>query len=153
MPTIVLDVPHVWTAWSRRLVASSDEILIVATPDLASLRNTKNLFDNLRSNRPNDAKPRVLLNQVGVPKRPEIAAAEFAKALGTDLAGLMPYDAALFGTAANNGQMVAEVQAGSKHAEMFGALAASITGRMVPKRARSNILEPFISRMSRRKAS
>jgi pilus assembly protein CpaE len=153
VPTIVLDVPHVWTAWSRRLLIGADEILIVATPDLASLRNTKNLFDLLRQSRPNDALPRLVLNQTGVPKRPEIAVAEFAKALEAEFSAIIPYDAALFGTAANNGQMIAEVQPAGKCAEIFASLAASVTGRMEPKRSRASLLDPIISKLGRRKAS
>ena len=84
IPNIVLDVPHLWTAWAKRMLISADEIAIVAAPELASLRNAKNLFELLRQSRPNDRKPKVILNQVGVPKRPEISAAEFAEALGTD---------------------------------------------------------------------
>ena len=152
IPTIVLDVPHVWTAWSKRLLVSSDEVVVVATPDLAALRNAKNLFDLLRQVRSNDAPPRVVLNQTGVPKRPEISAAEFAKALGADLAGNLAHDAALFGTASNNGQMIAEVQAGGKHAESFSALAAAVTGRTEPRRQRG-ILDPIMSKLVRRKAS
>ena len=153
VPTIVLDLPHVWTAWSRRLAIASDEILIVATPDLACLRNTKNLFDHLKAIRPNDSLPRVILNQTGVPKRPEIAATEFAKAIGAELSAVVPYDPALFGTASNNGQMIAEVQPASKHAEIFASLAATATGRTEPKRGRTSILEPLISKLGRRKAS
>jgi pilus assembly protein CpaE len=153
VPTIVLDVPHVWTAWSRRLLIGADEILIVATPDLASLRNTKNLFDLLRQSRPNDALPRLVLNQTGVPKRPEIAVPEFAKALEAEFSAIIPYDAALFGTAANNGQMIAEVQPAGKCAEIFASLAASVTGRMEPKRSRASLLDPIISKLGRRKAS
>ena len=152
-PTIVLDIPHVWTAWSRRLLTSSDEIVIVATPDLASLRNTKNLLDGLRGNRRNDVAPRIVLNGVGLPKRPEIATAEFSKALGVEFAAVLPHDAALFGTAANNGQMIAEVQAGSKPAEVFGALAATLTGKVEPKRHKAGLLEPLMARLGRRKAS
>lgn len=153
VPTIVLDMPHAWTAWSRRLLVSSDEIVIVATPDLASLRNTKNLLDNLRGQRRNDGAPRVVLNGVGLPKRPEIAPAEFAKAIGVELSAVLPHDAALFGTAANNGQMIAEVQAASKHAEMFATLAAALTGKIEPKRTRSSLFEPLMARLGRRKAS
>jgi pilus assembly protein CpaE len=152
-PTIVLDVPHVWSAWARRALIGADEILVVATPDLASLRNTKNLFDLLRQNRRHDAHPKLVLNQTGVPKRPEIAAAEFAKAIGTELAANMPYDAALFGAAANNGQMLAEVQPAGKYTEIFAALAAAVTGRAAPKRLRTGLLEPFISALGLRKAS
>jgi pilus assembly protein CpaE len=152
-PTIVLDMPHVWSAWARRALIGADEILIVATPDLASLRNAKNLFDLLRQSRRNDAQPKLVLNQTGVPKRPEIAAAEFAKAVGTELLANMPYDAALFGTAANNGQMLAEVQPTGKYTDIFATLAASVMGRSEPKRLRTGLLEPFISALGLRKAS
>ena len=153
VPTIVLDMPHVWTAWSRRLLISSDEIVIVATPDLASLRNTKNLLDNLRGQRRNDVAPRVVLNGVGMAKRPEIVPAEFAKAIGVEFSAVLTHDAALFGTAANNGQMIAEVQAASKHAETFAALAAALTGKIEPKRTRSSLFEPLMARLGRRKVS
>ena len=60
----------------------------------------------------------------GVPKRPEIAAAEFAKALDCEVAAVIPFDPQLFGTAANNGQMIAEVQPKGKTTEIFGTIAA-----------------------------
>src|SRR3954447_5347400 len=153
IPNIVLDVPHLWTAWAKRMLISADEIAIVAAPELASLRNAKNLFELLRQSRPNDRKPKIILNQVGVPKRPEISAAEFAKALGTELAAVLPFDAQLFGTAANNGQMIAEVQPSGKAAETFADLAAAITGRAEPKRSRVSLLDPILAKLARRKAS
>ncbi|WP_264046238.1 AAA family ATPase [Methylobacterium flocculans] len=153
VPCIVLDVPHQWTAWSRRMLIGADEILIVASPELASLRNTKNLLTLLQQNRPNDRKPRVILNGTGVPKRPEIAPAEFAKSLDTTLAASVPFDAALFGTAANNGQMIAEVQSGAKAVEVFSSLAASVIGRAEQRRPRQNLFEPLLSKLARRKAS
>src|SRR4051794_24873024 len=81
MPCIVLDIPHQWSGWTRRALVAADDILIVAAPDLANLRNTKNLFDLLKASRPNDRVPVYCLNQVGIPKRPEINANEFAKAI------------------------------------------------------------------------
>src|SRR4030088_3125457 len=80
MPCIVLDVPHQWSGWTKRALVGADDILIVAAPDLANLRNTKNMFDLLKASRPNDRTPLYCLNQVGVPKRPEINSSEFAKA-------------------------------------------------------------------------
>ena len=132
---------------------SADEILIVASPELAALRNTKNLLTLLQQHRPNDRKPRIILNGVGVPKRPEIAAAEFAKSLDTTITASIPFDAALFGTAANNGQMIGEVQANAKAAEIYSSLVASITGRAELRRARPNLFEPLLSKLARRKAS
>jgi pilus assembly protein CpaE len=153
VPTIVLDVPHAWSAWVRRTLISSEEVIIVAAPELASLRNAKNVYDVLRQGRPNDRKPKVVLNQTGIPKRPEIAATEFAKALGGELTSIVPFDAHLFGTAANNGQMIAEVQPSGKITEMFVELASTITGRAEPKRARSALLDPLLAKFTRRKAS
>ena len=99
-----------WTGWARRTLVGADDILIVAAPDLANLRNAKNLFDLLRAARPNDRRPYYCLNQVGVPKRPEIKPADFAKALEDRAArGRFRSSPQLFGTAANNGQMIAEV--------------------------------------------
>ncbi len=135
------------------MLIGADEILIVASPELASLRNAKNLLTMLQQNRPNDRKPRVILNGVGVPKRPEIAPAEFAKSLDTSLAASLPFDAALFGTAANNGQMIAEVQSGARAVEVFSSLAASVVGRPEQRRPRQNLFEPFLSKLARRKAS
>lgn len=153
IPTIVFDVPHVWTAWSRRLLVGADEIVIVAAPELASLRNAKNLYDLLRGGRPNDQLPKVVLNMVGVPKRPEIPVAEFATALGTELAAVISFDAQLFGTAANNGQMIAEVQPSGKAADILADLAGAVTGRAEQKSGRGGFLEPILARLSRRKAS
>ncbi len=58
--------------------------MIVATPDLTSLRNAKNIVELVKSARPNDAPPRLVLNQVGMPKRPEIPAKDFAETMGVE---------------------------------------------------------------------
>jgi pilus assembly protein CpaE len=153
VPCIVLDVPHQWTALTRRTLLGADEIVVVAEPELASLRNAKNLLDLARAGRPNDAGARLVLNKVGMAKRPEIGAAEFAKALGVEVTCSVPFDAQLFGTAANNGQMIAEVQAGSKANEAFTQIASLLTGRGEAKRSKRSLLEPLVSKLKRRKAS
>lgn len=152
-PSIVLDMPHTWTGWARRTLMGADDVVIVAAPELASLRNAKNLLDVLRQSRPNDRKPRVVLNLTGMPKRPEIPPAEFAKALEVELSAVVPFDAQLFGTAANNGQMIAEVQPGGKVNDLFVDLAASIIGRPEVRPGRSSLLKPIIAKFTRRKAS
>jgi pilus assembly protein CpaE len=150
IPCIVLDVPHLWSGWTRRLLVSADEILIVAGPDLANLRNAKNMVDLLRASRPNDHRPGYCLNQVGIPKRPEITPADFAKALEDQPLAVIPFEPQIFGTAANNGQMIAEVSANHKTAEMFGHLAQLMTGRSEAKRPRSGLLSPLLSKLMKR---
>ncbi len=140
MPCIVLDVPHIWAAWTQRTLVSADDILIVAAPDLANLRNAKNLFDFLKAARVNDHRPHYCLNLVGVPKRPEIKPADFAKALEDEPLAVIPFEPQLFGTASNNGQMIAEVSANHRTAETFRQLAQMLTGRAETKKPRSNSL-------------
>jgi pilus assembly protein CpaE len=147
VPCVVLDVPHQWTGWTKQTLVGADDVLIVAAPDLANLRNTKNIYDFLKAARPNDRHPRYCLNQVGVPKRPEIKAADFAKALEDEPMAIIPFEPQLFGAAANNGQMIAEISANHKTAEMFRTLAQDLTGRSEPKKQRSGFLSPLLEKI------
>ena len=54
MPVVILDIPHVWNAWTRHTLATVDEIVIVAEPDLANLRNAKNIGDTVKALRPTE---------------------------------------------------------------------------------------------------
>jgi pilus assembly protein CpaE len=152
-PCVILDVPHMWTAWARRMLIGADEIVLVAAPDLANLRNAKSMLDTIRAARPNDAKPRLVLNLVGIPKRPEIAINDFAKAVDLEPAGIINFEPKLFGTAANNGQMIAEVEPASKVNETIAELARIVTGRSEIRKAKKNLLDPFKLRLGLSKAS
>src|SRR5258708_7082584 len=149
IPCVVVDVPHAWSSWARQTLCAADEIVIVATPDLASLRNTKNMIDVVKSRRANDAAPKLVLNQVGVAKRPEIPVKEFAAAVGQEPVLVLPFDPQLFGTAANNGQMLAEVQPNSRGAEGMRALAELVTGRAVTQPVKKSGLS-FLSFLNKK---
>jgi pilus assembly protein CpaE len=149
VPCAVLDVPHQWAGWTRQTLIAADDILIVAAPDLANLRNAKNIYDLLKASRPNDHRPLYCLNQVGVPKRPEIKAADFAKALEAEPIAVIPFEPQLFGAAANNGQMIAEISANHRTAEVFRELGHVLTGRGEPKKQRGGILSPLIEKLLR----
>jgi pilus assembly protein CpaE len=150
VPCIVLDVPHQWSGWTKKALIGADDILIVAGPDLANLRNTKNLLDLLKAARPNDHRPRYCLNQIGMAKRPEIKPADFAKALEDEAAAIIPFEPQVFGTAANNGQMIAELSSSHKVAEIFRQLAHDLTGRLESKKTRSSLLSPILSKLLKR---
>lgn len=136
-PVVILDLPHVWNAWVRYTLSMIDEVIIVAEPDLANLRNAKNISDTVKSLRPTESEPLLVINKLGVPRRPEIAAAEFATSVECRLLGQIPFDAQTFGTAANNGQMIAEVAANNKANDVFKLIGLHVTGRNAPERAPS----------------
>jgi pilus assembly protein CpaE len=139
-PFVVLDLPHGWNSWTRRMLIASDDLVIVATPDLASLRNTKNMIDLVRLARPNDSPPRLVLNQVGLPGRPEIPIKDFGEALGLAPSIVVPFDAKTFGQAANNGQMIPEVAPKTKVSEGIEQLAQLITRREPPAVQKASLL-------------
>src|SRR5580692_3824360 len=147
VPCVVLDVPHLWSGWTKQTLVGADDVLIVATPDLANLRNTKNIYDFLKAARPNDRHPRYCLNQVGVPKRPEIKAADFAKALEEEPMTIIPFEPQIFGAAANNGQMIAEISSGHRTAELFRQIAQQLTGKSELKKQRSGLLSPLLEKL------
>jgi pilus assembly protein CpaE len=149
VPSVVLDLPHMWSSWVRRTLIAADEVVITATPDLANLRNAKAIADLLKAARPNDAPPKLVLNQVGVPKRPEIKPDDFAAALQLTPIAVIPFDPLLFGTAANNGQMVAEASAKTAVGEVFTDIAQVVTGRKELKRRakRGFDLGPLFSKL------
>jgi len=149
-PVTVLDVPHAWSEWTRTLLSEADELVITAVPDLANLRNTKNMLDALKKLRPNDKPPHLVLNQVGMPKRPEIAPADFCEPLGVEPVAIIPFDAQLFGGAANSGRMIAEMDKKSPTAETFSQIAHLVTGRVTMKKAKKAGLGKMLGLLGRK---
>jgi pilus assembly protein CpaE len=146
-PYIVLDLPHGWDGWKRNTILGSDEVIVVAGPDLANLRNSKNLFDHIRGARPNDLFPRFVMNGVGMPKRPEIPPADFARALDLDPAAVIAHDAKLFGSAANNGQMIGEADPASKVNGAFAELTRLVSGRAEIRTTSGGLFRPIVRKL------
>jgi pilus assembly protein CpaE len=133
VPYVAVDLPHAWTPWVKRVLFQADEIVITAVPDLANLRNAKNLIDLLKLNRANDGPSHLLINMAKTPKRPEISAKEFAVALDITPTQVIDFDSETFGLASNNGQMIEEFAAKAKPAQQFRDLAMTLTHRKEQK--------------------
>jgi len=149
-PCVIIDLPHQWTPWVRQTLLASDDIVLVAAGDLASLRTAKMLADLVKQSRPNDPPPKLVLNQVGIPKRPEIPVKDFAATVGVPPTMVLPFEPQLYGAAANNGQMLMEVQPKSQTAEAILRLAQGVTGRAPAAEADKSVL-PFLTFLKGRK--
>ncbi|MGE0740199.1 MAG: AAA family ATPase [Hyphomonadaceae bacterium] len=128
-PFVILDLPHAWTGWVKHALTHADDVLVVAAPDLASLRNAKSMLDFLRVARGDDASVNVALSMTEAPKRPEISFKDFADAIGARPLTSFAFDPALYGAAALNGQMLAQAAPRSKAALAIDELATQLTGR------------------------
>jgi pilus assembly protein CpaE len=153
VPAVILDIPHIWTAWSKATLLGADEIVLVVEPDLANLRNAKNLVDLLRQTRSTDAPPRLVINKSGLARRPEIKVEDFASALALTPTAIIAYDAQLFGNAANNGQMIAEADPKSPVAVTFELIARTVTGRTEVRRQKRGAFSPLLSRFRGKKTA
>ena len=146
-PIVVLDVPHLWSGWAKTTLMQADEIVITATPELANLRNAKTLVDMLKKLRPNDALPKLVINQAGVPKRPEITPADFSEPLGITPMAVIPFDPLLFGNASNNGRMLGEMDAKNPIVGMINEVAHVVTGRAEIKSKKKPGIEQLLGRL------
>jgi len=148
VPFVAVDLPHTWSPWVKRVLLQADEIVVTAVPDLANLRNAKNLMDLLRQNRANDGLPHLVINMAKTPKRPEITAKEFAVALDLTPSLVIEFDAETFGLASNNGQMIEEFSSKAKAAQQFRDLALSLAHRKEPKEEKkSSPLGPLFEKL------
>ena len=139
-PTIIVDVPHIWTGWSKRLLQTADQIIITATADLAAFRNTKNLVDIISGSRPNDAPPLLVINQFD-PKISSVQPAQYAEHVGLKPSVIFNWEPQLFHTAATNASPIMEVGAKTKTAQNLRELTSIVLGKThsVAKKSRFNI--------------
>ncbi|WEJ11989.1 AAA family ATPase [Sinorhizobium prairiense] len=146
---VVVDLPHILTQWTRKVLLEADEIVVTATPDLACMRNAKNLIDFLKKARPNDPPPRLVLNKVGTPKLQEIKQKDFLAAVGLDESVSLSFDPSLFGAAANNGRLIIESAPDSKAGKAIVALAWRVGGTR-ERRIRQKGLKAFLQKVFKR---
>lgn len=148
VPYVAVDLPHTWTAWTKSILFQADEVIITAAPDLANLRNAKNIVDLLQETRRNDSKPHLVMNMVNMPKRPEISVKEFESALDLKVMSVIDFDAETFGQAANNGQMIEELSGKAKSATAFRDIALAMTHRREAQQVkRSSPLAPLLEKL------
>ena len=127
-PTIIVDVPHIWTGWSKRLLQTADQIVITATADLAAFRNTKNLVDIISGARPNDSPPLLVINQFDQ-KVSSVQPAQYAEHVGLKPSVVFTWEPQLFHTAATNASPILTVGAKTKTAQNLRDLTSLILGR------------------------
>ncbi|MEL7016754.1 MAG: hypothetical protein AAGL18_02465 [Pseudomonadota bacterium] len=127
-PTVVIDVPHNWTGWSKKILQTADEIVITATPDFASFRNMKYLMEVIGSSRPNDSKPYFIYNQFD-PKTSAVPVEYFVENIDLEPSLVLGWEPQLFNQAATNASPIMETSPKSKVAQGLNELSGKILGR------------------------
>lgn len=108
----IIDLPLAWTAWTRATLAESDRILLVVSPDMASLRHAKRQIETLHEEGLDHVPLSIVANRV---QRGLFGNGPSTKdmetALGRPIDHLIPADPH-FQEAANQGKTLAELGAG-----------------------------------------
>jgi len=126
---VVLDIPHLWADWTEHLLSVADEVVLVATPDFASLRDAKSILDALASRRGSGAAARLVLNKVDPARRTQLTAKDFEETIKVAPFLAIPSEPQVFGEAANNGQMVGEAAGTHKVNQVLNQLVAAVAGK------------------------
>lgn len=148
---VVVDVPHVWEPWTEAVLRSADDLVIVAQPDLANLRDTKNIVDTVVAKRGDSLPSRIVLNRVDAYKKTQLSPKDFQENLGKAPALSIPFDPNLFGTASNNGQMLAEAAKTHKVVDSLRQLSAQMVGRAPATAKRPNVVDWFKGELGKSK--
>ena len=83
-----------------------------------------------------------------MPKRPEISVKEFEAALDLKATSVIDFDSESFGQAANNGQMIEEIDAKAKAAAAFRDIAMAMTHRReVGATKKQSALAPILAKL------
>ncbi|MBL4690724.1 MAG: AAA family ATPase [Rhodospirillales bacterium] len=149
---VVLDIPHLWGGWINDVMALADDLIFICRPDLANLRNAKNMVEYIGPKRGVEAPTRLVLNQVGAAKRADLTSKDFKDSLALDPVVSIPYDPEAFGAALNNGEMLSKVSAKSKATLAIGDLTKIVSAReLVEEESGGSILSKLKQAMTKNK--
>lgn len=126
---VVVDLPHQWCPWVREVLMDANELVVVAYPDLANLRDARNLLERLVEPRGIQAPTRLVFNREGLARKGELSAKDFEDGLGTKPLLSIPYDGAAFGTAMNTGEPVVAASPNCAASKAITDLAWTVSGR------------------------
>lgn len=146
-PFVVVDLPRRWNAWVSATLLQSDEVVIVASPDLANLRDAKQLVEWQKSRRGNAA-TRLILSKADAAKRNQLSTKDFQDTLGITPSLAVNFDATLFAQLMNNGQMIGEGAKGHKLTEQLRQFARQLGAKkgMAKDAAKGNKLMSWLKR-------
>lgn len=150
-PFVVADVPHLWANWTDHLLRVADELVIVATPDLPCLRDSKNMVDQFVPKRGDALPTRLILNRIDAFRKTQLAAKDFQETLGVAPMASLPFEPNLFGSASNNGQMLGEAAKTHKVVDAIRQVAGQLSGRQTVAKRKASGMMAWLSGNSRSK--
>lgn len=126
---VIVDVPHVWTGWSESVLTGADEAVLVVAPDIANIRDARNLLDFLNGKRGDNRATRMIINKSDLAKRTKLLPKDISNTLGVQPIANIPFDPVVFIESSNDGKMVGERFKSHKLVGTFTDLAMKLGAR------------------------
>ncbi len=140
-----VDLPHVWSEWTKNALIHADRAVIVSGTDIASLRNVKSIFQILAEARPRD--PALLvLNMTGVRGRQELREQDFKAAAGRNPDLVLRFAPEPFSRAAAEGKLILDTHPRSTESR---ALVSFLDDLLPGTRTASSLPGPLARMLSR----
>ncbi len=126
---VIVDVPHVWTGWSESVMTGADEAVLVVAPDIANIRDARNLLDFLNGKSGESRATRMIINKSDLAKRTKLLPKDISNTLGVQPVANIPFDPVVFIESSNDGKMVGERFKSHKLVGTFTDLAMKLGAR------------------------
>lgn len=144
---IMVDLPPVWTRWTRALIRGSDALVLILQPSVPAVRQAKRQLDTLIEEGLEDVPVTLVMNRVeqqSLFRRPmnEVTLNDAATALGRKIAYTVPNDYASMIQAINQGLPLFEVNGGQAIAKRVAENIDGILAQVSAHQARTILAQP-----------
>ena len=110
-------------------MTGADEAVLVVAPDIANIRDARNLLDFLTGKRGESRATRLIINKSDLAKRTKLLPKDISNTLGVQPIANIPFDPVVFIEASNDGKMVGERFKSHKLVGTFTDLAMKLGAR------------------------
>src|SRR5690348_2549622 len=144
---IMVDLPPVWTRWTRALIRGSDALVLILQPSVPAVRQAKRQLDTLMEEGLEDVPVTLVMNRVeqqSLFRRPmnEVTIGDAATALGREIAYTVPNDYGSMIQAINQGLPLFEVSGAQAIAKRVADNIDGILTQVAARQVRTKLAPP-----------
>ena len=128
---VFLDLPSSWSPFVQSNILIAEQLILVATPDLAALRNAKNILSFINRSHQKPSLVHLVLNKMGEPKRKSIREQDFEDSLEMPISAIIPYEPAEVSRMEINGEVAIAQESNSVFCKKLRAFGDHVAERRV----------------------
>lgn len=128
-PVVIVDLSGAAPAVQKRLLARAGHVVLVSTPLLPSLRNSRTLIGEIKSLRGSTKDIKFVLNNQGIAGSDEVPAADIKMAIDLEPVARIPHAPKVFAGSEAAGKIPGSTKSSTEIAELLLPLASMLSGK------------------------